>query len=296
MTDDLLARRETVAGLWRATGFKLDPNFAAMVLVVGLAFTCVVRRFQWRLVFTLAILGGIVATMSRMGIIVGALLIIVGLAPVPSRDPVKALFKRLAVAGVLVAGIAVLYQSSQGLVRSYIDNRLVDLQFGLGGLLTGDAGISSVGSATERSLLLEGTLEVVRQQPFFGVGPQNLQLLMYGITGVSGKGAHNTYLELLAIGGLFGAFALLAYVGFTWAALRRARSAAPHSGMWAPVRAVRLACLAMAMMALVLTVSYNAILWLPLALALASDELARSRSALVSRSTNPSDIADGVQS
>lgn len=266
---EALGRRVAIVGLSRATAFKFDPNFAAMVLVVGLLFLRFRPRSPRRTLFTIVVVLGTAATLSRMGLIVAALVLVLtaseGGAVTGSRA--THIVRRVgAIAAVACAGVAA-YVLSTGALRAYLDERSTDLQSGLQVLLGGPgATTGTFGSATERAELVEATGAVIGDHWLTGVGPNNLQLMLSQTLGID-KGAHNTYLETIAIGGVFGLLLLVTYL----AVCRNCLKTASRLGTTRPqeLRMVRLLCWSVALMALVLTLDYNGFVWMPLTLCLA---------------------------
>lgn len=298
VSGDALGRREAVAGLQRATGFKFDPNFAALMLVIGLVFVRFMKRSTLQRISTALILAGTFATLSRMGVL---LAIVVLVATAGNEVWVKgARSRRLAAqtgaaigVGAVAAGV---YALSSGALRGYLDERTADLRDGFNEIVLGrtvDSG--TVGSAVERAELFSGTTAVVRENFITGVGPQNLQSILYNSIGVN-KGAHNTYLETLAIGGLFGLLAIVVYVLSIRRALGDASAMAQSSRDHDEVRRVRLVVLATAAMAFVLTLDYNAFIWVPLILSVAIGAAARESSARMLRNSGrPRDKQSGIR-
>jgi O-antigen ligase len=91
---------------------------------------------------------------------------------------------------------------------------------------------------------------------------------MAGTVGIS-KSVHNSYLELLTAGGLFGLLALGKYYVTVRRSLRRSDQpddSAEHLQTQVEITAV---VGAVAVMALFLTLNYSSIFWLPAVLALA---------------------------
>src|SRR5690606_38387192 len=81
VAEERLHMRRTESGLIRGVGFKSDPNFQAMVLVVGVVYSQFVVKnlfFRWVVVGVLSL--GVLGTMSRMGVL--AVLIAVSVPPV----------------------------------------------------------------------------------------------------------------------------------------------------------------------------------------------------------------------
>ncbi|MFT4216782.1 MAG: O-antigen ligase family protein [Micropruina sp.] len=281
--DELLSRRLTDSGLLRASGLKADPNFAAMMMTAGVAFTAVVVSRPLRLAARLALFVGVAATLSRMGMIVAAVLLLASASAGTRRHRISSvrMIFLLPVAALLAI---ILYGSLPPNVQMYVDARFWDLGRGAEYLLVG-ADVGTVdGSGVERADLLLGTLTIIAMNPLVGVGPNNLQGMLYANIGID-KGAHNTYLEIVAIGGIFGLFAIGVYVANLLGGLRRGRTLNWSSS---DVRCAQLFCLAVGLMAAVLTIVYNAMLWIPLTLAcvIGADASSRVSGVVTVRSIN----------
>lgn len=281
---DALDRRAVIAGLTRATGFKFDPNFAAMMLVVGLVFA----RYQssgWRRrASVIIILLGTLATFSRMGLLAAAvaLVLTVDWNESSKSQRVSLAVRRVAVAiGIAVVGIVV-YNATTGAVHLYLEERIDDLRGGFYAL-TGGSGQSVVtGSALERADLFRASVDIIEKNWMLGVGPNHLQGMLYEAIGVD-KGAHNTYLETIAIGGLAGIAAVLIYLNAVIGSLRAARRSATATADLRTVRCVGSVCLVAGLMASVLTLDYNMFVFIPLTLAAAAAQNTRAKSAAESR-------------
>lgn len=270
VTDDALLRRATGSGLQRATGFKFDPNFAALVLVLGLVFARHVRLPRARILLTIVHVVAVAATLSRMGMIVAILILLAssgrwcGDQFLPRRR-----FGMPTVLGALpvLLGVAAT-PALPSAWRTYVADRWADLVAGLMQLFAGRSGLApQTGSGVERAALLRSTLEVIGENFAVGLGPNALQARLGWTIGVE-KGAHNTYLEAVAIGGILGVLFLLGYFGVVLLALGPSRLSRRAEGR--DIATLRLYCAAFAIMAGAVTLSYNAILWIPLAVVAAA--------------------------
>ncbi|MFT3970667.1 MAG: O-antigen ligase family protein [Micropruina sp.] len=268
--DEMLSRRYTDFGMVRATGLKADPNFAAMMMVGGLAFTGLVANAKMRRLLAVLIVAGVAVTLSRMGIVVAAVVLIGSLAAEPAALARSARRTMAIVAGLGIASFTI-YALLPNSMQSYIGERFGDLQSAVIQLVTGSSVADGNGSGAERADLVLATLRVIADHPLSGVGPGNLEGMLYESIGV-GKAAHNTYLELLAIGGLFAAVSLTLYFGYVISGLGRASELLQEDRN--ALASARMFVISVALMAGVLTIVYNSLLWLPLALVCA---MARSR-------------------
>ncbi len=279
--------RETESGLVRGTGLKFDPNFAAMILVVGLVF-CHYLWSGWRRSMGVVVLVlGTAATLSRMGMLLALLIIVLAAGPSVSlrRSPTR----KLAGVSAAAAGVALVgflsYQVFPPSVRLYVDERFEDLRAAFLSLVFGiqvPVASSSVnqGSGAERADLNAAALQVFEDNWLVGVGANQVPAAIGRLTGIE-LPAHSTYLETLAVGGALGLVVLVYYAGSLTALIRKASGRADELPVetLAMVRAVRLVILCIAAMALVLTLNYIAFFWLPMALALAVSSLASSGAA-----------------
>ncbi|MCL3817234.1 O-antigen ligase family protein [Aeromicrobium wangtongii] len=268
VTSDNLQYQEVVAGVQRASGLKEDANFAAMMLVIGLIFARSTPNASRRFLSTCAILAGITATLSRMGIIV-AILVMVATAGAPkasSRSLSQRTLSRLFTAAAVAAAGLVAFALSSGNLRHYLDERTRDLRVAFHQIVSGQTADGPVSSGAERAALFRGTATIIRDKFATGVGPGNVPQALYEEVGLY-KPAHNTYLETVAIGGIFGALAILGFFAIVMLRLRRGSwpSTLPKTG----ISEVRLLCVCVGLMAAVLTLTYNAFLWIPLILATA---------------------------
>ena len=271
----LEARAAGVGGLYRGTGFKFDPNFQALVLAIGVVFT---RFYVHKLknAISLLILLGIVGTFSRMGLLVAILAwtaIPIFRAWASRTGRGVAPLKVIVTATIPAVALIGVYVLSPQEVRSFFDQRVDELAGAYSYLVAGAPG-SSVGmnSAEERILLLRASLEVLSQNYLYGIGANKTIQFLYPIVGVD-RVAHNTYLEELLIGGLLGALAIALYVAFVARALIRSHRARGDANR----RSFTLALIfAFGMIGAFLTFNHNAILWLPLVVALADLRMAFS--------------------
>ncbi|MBM9458386.1 O-antigen ligase family protein [Nocardioides sp. zg-536] len=285
VTEEALSRRDVVAGLRRGTGFKFDPNFAAMMLVVGLGFVRTLVRPPARWLLSLLLIVGIICTFSRMGLIVAAIVMIMSSGGMHRSSASRVVGRAGALIAVGVVG-RVLYEFTSGQVRDYVDSRTQDLMSGVDLVLGRNAGASSTGSAVERADLVGATVGIIRDHWMFGLGPNNLQEELAWAIGAD-KGAHNTYLESLAIGGIFGLLGLIFYFAICRTSLRSLSAQAAPGSLANTRRAVSLLCLSAALMAVVLTINYNSFLFLPITVALAF----RCISAPVDNERGPGEVA-----
>lgn len=260
--------REAVVGVQRASGLKEDANFAAMMLVVGMIFARYLPSSRTRIVAVWILAAGVAATLSRMGIILAIVVVIMTseAARGPARSLSQRILSRTATIVVLCGSLFTAFSLTSGNLRLYLDERTEDLRVAATTLLTGQSSdVGAVSSGAERAALFRGTLDVIRDNALTGVGPGNVPSALYQTVGLN-KPAHNTYLETAAVGGIFGLLALITYALLVASCLRRA-SRMSQDTRQKGVAQIRLLCLCVGVMAAVLTLTYNAFIWLPLIMA-----------------------------
>jgi O-antigen ligase len=236
--------------------------------VLGVVFaTYYVKRMKT--VIILLIMLGIVGTFSRMGFLVAALALLV--APVAQtlasrRGGDVAILKVLGTAMTLVLLSFGAYVAAPQNVQSYLAIRAEDL------VTANTPSVSLMGmtSTEERILLFDSALRVYSENYLLGVGAYKAPEFLQLYSGLA-KTVHNSYLEALLAGGIFGALAIAFYVTFVALALSKSRRAGGNTNRRSLVLTLLFAC---GLIGLFLTMNYNSILWLPLVLALADSKLA----------------------
>ena len=269
--------RETGTGLVRGTGLKNDPNFTAMLLLVGLVLCFYTWRRYARLLGVLVILVGIAATLSRMGVLIACTVLVLGAAPTVSlrRSPGRKIASVGAAALSVVLVAVALFLVSPGPVRQYMAERIDDLRATYQTLVLGvepalAPGQVNIGSGVERADLNQAALHVFLDHWAVGVGANEVPAAVGRLTGMPAP-AHNTYLETAAVGGLVG-LALLSYyvasvVSLLAAGFRRYRKVLTFEQQTLQ-RSIRLVIVVIASLAAVLTLDYIAFFWLPMCLAI----------------------------
>lgn len=262
--DSYIANRQAVGGLYRGVGFKFDPNFQALVLVIGAVLNQTYAH-RFRVLITLVLFAGVLATFSRMGALVTIL--VVATTPLiqaraEGRPFGRALVRGgalLAMAGVFVVGVYLLGPKS---VAEYIDIRVTDLQS-----LSGSAAYSGgqLNSAQVRLLLARASWGLALKNWPLGVGAYQSNTFLYDVIGIK-NWTHNTYLELFLTGGLFGLLTLGGYFGAILSAMQWRATSFQSRVERGTVLAL---ILAFGLIGGFLSLMYNAVFWLPLVLALA---------------------------
>lgn len=277
--EEHLQFRETGVGLYRGVGLKFDPNFQALMLVIGLAFALSYVSTAWRrFVVVSVILLGIIGTFSRMGLILAVLLII-------ANPVVRALNGRRGFARALVnVAVLILVVSVMGFalhvwappsVSEYLGRRFAEVWDGLIILVSGNSASSAehLSSAETRALLAKAALTLALQNWTVGVGAYQTDRVIFEYVGIDNV-AHNTYLELFLIGGIWGILSVLCYVVIV---LRGLWGGGNCQFVAVQRNTLLTLTLAFAFAGMFLSLTYNSIIWLPIAIALATREWVRGR-------------------
>lgn len=272
--DEQQYHRAAVDGFVRATGFRFDPNFQAVVLVLGIALVPLAWRGRWRVATTAIILLGTVSTLSRMGTLAAIVLIVLtsNLVMLRGADVVTRI-ARIAITCVAAAAAAVVaYLAAPEGLRRYIEERLEDIWVFVD-LLMGRQ-VSATSSGAERADQNLGAIGIIADSFPFGVGAGQVEWRL-AEAGFANKAAHNTYLETVCIGGLFG---LMFLAGYLWVLLRGVLR--KPNLLDADAAVARSCCrwfvLVFLGFALFITFNYNSILWVPVALSLHLSWMQRS--------------------
>jgi O-antigen ligase len=266
--DELEGRVAEVGGLMRGTGLQFDPNYQALALVIGI----IVTRFyvtKARNVVALVIALGLIGTFSRMGLLIAGLAWV--LAPaIAARASGKGgsiAFSKVFGAAVVLTLLSIgFYTFAPQSIQLYLELRMSELSAAYDFLAAG-ASTTPIGinSAEQRILLFTTALHIFSQNYLFGVGASRAPDYLSAYTGWD-KTVHNTYLDELLIGGLLGALAIALYVAFIVYALFRSRRAREDASRRSFVVTL---LFAFGLLALFLTLNYNAIMWFPLVITLA---------------------------
>jgi O-antigen ligase len=263
--DELGYRMVGAFGLYRGTGLKGDPNFQAFMLIFGAVFArFYVKKFQ--LAVILIIMLGILATFSRMGILVAILVLLA--APMIqariSRQKSSAASIRALGSAVLLAVAGVLtYVFAPQSVQLYLAERAGYILRAYHFLATGHP--TNLDSAGQRIQLFTAGVDILPENFLFGLGAYGTPEAIKAVSGVAGY-AHNAYLDMLLMGGLWGALVLASYFILLRHALIRSYHAQENKHRRSLIATLLLAFF---LVGFFLDVSHNSILWLPLVLALA---------------------------
>jgi O-antigen/teichoic acid export membrane protein/O-antigen ligase len=252
----LLFAAGTETGLtmdFRATGTFEDPNAFATYLIVSVPLTLLGRvlsgrsLLSWHLV---PILAGVIASFSR-GALVGLAAVLLLLCAAAFRLPALRVLRYVSLAAVAVAGVLV----AQGTVDSLFESN------------------RGVGFGEDvRFRLWAAAVELWLHSPVCGVGMGQFVVSSEDLLGAAGGVlAHNTFLSVLAEGGVVGAGLFAAVPAAVLLALLRRGGAASVL--------LLIACAGAAVMALSLNLQNFRPLWMLLALSLAHVLAPAARSA-----------------
>lgn len=282
---EALYLREAAGGFYRGVGLKADPNFQAFMLAIGAAFAVSqVRRSTARLALLGAILLGLLATFSRMGLVLFVLVIIAGkgmLRRANRRRPAWVSHAAGLSAAVVVLFLALrLLIPERGTLSEYYTQRFGDVIAAARDFSTiarGQYESTSVAtSAVSRALLLVAAAHVFLANPWLGIGALRSPDVLYSETGFVNV-AHNTYLEIAMTGGVVGLlFLFVFFVPILQVRyhLRRVDGQTPENHR--SLSTAGLMYLVFACGFLFLSLNYNSVLYLPVVLGLASVGLVRS--------------------
>lgn len=265
---DYLDRRIALGGLYRGVGLKFDPNFQALMLVIGLVFTQYFTR-SGQLYITVVILLGIVATFSRMGLLLGVMIVLFTpfLKILLQRQSFgKALLRLFTNAVIISLGTIIVYMFGPQEIPEYLLQRVQDIAVAITTIGSDHASIGGghLTSAETRLIVANTAWRLALENWTFGVGAYRSDSAIFAASGIMNV-AHNTYLELFLIGGVWGIVAMLCYATILFSGLLSdIRSLAPafEQGFFFTLVVV------FASLCFFLSLTYNSIIWLPLVLSL----------------------------
>lgn len=273
-------------GLVRAVGFRYDPNLEAAVLVMGIALAITVIQSNTKAFLIALIIGfGVLATFSRMGVLLTILLFL--LLPLVRRRRLG-ISRGVAMALTIVPLVLLLaiFGSVLSLGRSgesgYIQYRFHETNKGIRTLTSEGPQVLSeqhLTSLESRVLLGYYGLKVFIDHPLVGVGPfsvpQAIQAASDSDNPALNNVAHNSVVQQLATGGIFGLTAVLVYGWVFFSQLGAAR----RNLMEEPSASFFLLAVVFLFEALVLSLTFTSLYWLPLILGhLSTNRSARGRS------------------
>ena len=206
--DKLESLRDVSTGYFRGVGFKLDPNFLALMLALAVSFILYyVPRGRRQIGYILIVLAGILATFSRMGLLLVALQLAI-LLLVNLRKKSSLQIGLGIVVMLLVLGIILLL--SPAALREYVVTRAVDAVSFFHVLFTGGVPSGWISSAMARAVLLRAAFQAALEYWPIGVGALQTQDAIGALSGLANV-SHNTFVELFLIGGLSGLVTVLIY-------------------------------------------------------------------------------------
>ncbi|WP_141564480.1 hypothetical protein [Mycolicibacterium palauense] len=187
------------SGQLRGAGFLPDPNFLAVLLAGVIPLIASWRLSHLRLISLVVVAMGLYSTNSRAGIFLAvlALLLTVVVKRAPTRMQSKSRRNRsVAIAAAVLIGLFVLNVGGQR-------DRVLEAMFVEAGISQSFAGVTPTDTfvAHERRRLLVSWLDLSVSNLPIGAGsvPRNDQL----------KAAHNTFVTLVAEGGIVGILVVL---------------------------------------------------------------------------------------
>ena len=284
-----LAIAEAV-GLYRGIGFKLDPNYQALVLVLGIVFARFYVFSKFRLIVALVITAGLVGTFSRMGLFVAALAWVfasVIKARTNRRDantvPLLTLLGTVTILALMSIGF---YYLAPPEVQSYLELRITETSSAFRSLAAGGSPAQpEMASTNTRILMVATALRIFSDYYLVGVGAYRQSEAMDAYTGVD-QTLHNTYLDQLVTGGLLGVLVIILYITLVVRALSQYQGEGEDAAR--RKRCVLTLIFAFSLLACFLTLNYYSIVWFPLVIALAHHKLSLS-TAIEGRYAGPRD-------
>jgi Flp pilus assembly pilin Flp len=235
----------------RGVGLKLDPNFAALVMGLGLwgAYSCLSGYCKHVVLFV--IMMGMLATYSRMGLYCLALTLVWAVA-VDYRLGVYSRKSLLRLVGI----IAVVLIAACLLNPEYFVTRMIKAPFEvIQHALHGDLGRSD---DDVRLMLAAASFDVLREYPLTGLGAFRSIAFMEQYAGLSNV-VHNTYLEFMVTGGFWGIVAAILYLAIPLRDLLVVGKSSPGVALH-----ISIALVFFYLCSCFLSLNYNYGLWLPI--------------------------------
>lgn len=276
VSKEFIHGRETLENLhlFRAVGFRFDPNLEAAVLVLGVGFSIAMIRPSIISIIGLMVMAlGVFFTFSRMGIVL--VIVLFGSIPIVHRRPLRlslgAAIGMAPVMGIVlggaVFGLALLVGG--GKYREYVDHRLYESVHSGQALMSdsqSELKYAHMSSVESRFLLAYYGVKVFLDNPWVGVGPFSVPVAIQRASSTNNPAlknvAHNSVIQMLATGGVFGliadlayAYVLLRYVLCIWKQER--------SRLW---WAVTLVSSLFIFESMFLSLTFTSLYWLPLIL------------------------------
>jgi hypothetical protein len=220
------------------------------------------RRGLW----TILIFCGIVATFSRMGVILGitALGSISVLRSIKNKNFREVYGKLIGAAALVLVIVLLLSWMGPTSFSDYLTQR-ADEAAPLSDLLSDGyvdtSGYKHLTSTETRAALFFASFVVARENLPYGTGPYQSQFLMAEMVGLENV-SHNVYMEWIITGGVFGIIPPLVYLIAVRRTLRNIWSGrgAPIAALLAPI------WVTFAFAGFFLALTYNSIIWFPMVL------------------------------
>ncbi|GAB4502304.1 MAG: hypothetical protein Fur0035_18520 [Anaerolineales bacterium] len=265
VSDDLQNMRDVTTGYFRGVGFKFDPNFLALMLALAVPFILAyVPKWHIRLFDLLVVFAGILATFSRMGLLLaGMSFVMFILLNAKKKSSLRVMFLGFAI--VSMAAIAIFLSAET--VRTYVVSRILDVTDFFYVLFTGDVPTGWFSSAAARAILLRAAFQSAVENWLTGVGAFQTQKTIGDVSGLENV-SHNTYVEIFLIGGITGIFALLIYL-FTLMSINLKLRKLKTDG----IQTVILINWVIIFAGIFLSLAYNSVFWFPLSLSLATQSV-----------------------
>lgn len=197
LTDEQIYGLTNHSLITRGVALKSDPNFIALMLCLGFVFASINKKKKY---IKLILFIGIALTFSRMGIILVTLVML--------RDSltVKGIFRLVGIAVILVLSIYTVSRlQPDNLAITYAQERYDET---LASIQSTDRNLNKTTSSEARLMLALGSVELGSDYFWSGVGAHKVDDALGKAVGVE-KASHNSYLEYYATGGIFGLFLLL---------------------------------------------------------------------------------------
>lgn len=277
---EYLGGRLTIAGMYRGVGLKFDPNFQAMMLLIGLVFSLILLNGLIRILCFTIIMLGIFSTFSRMGL----LLSIISFITVPSSYSL--LEKRVSVIKVgikaflfmILITLLVLLSLyiSPASVRNYMFERFDDISHVIKFLIDSENFHypDHLTSGFTRFLLAWASIKLALHYWATGIGAHNTEFIISEFIGLKNV-SHNTYIEFFLIGGVWG-LVLISYYFYVSLLWLKRRTFNAQSFLYERVICINLIII-FALLFNFLSLTYNSILWLPLTISVFLNKLLKNK-------------------
>ena len=255
------SRIDLIMGFQRASGFRMDPNFDALVLIIGLTFILSFEK-KYTFIKSFIIFLGILFTFSRMGIILYLFIYIYYL--IIRKRIYRFIIKRKTIYRILIFilfFIIILPITNNNTNIQIMDiikislNRFDDIL----NLIKNNN--DDLTSAKTRLMLRRSSIQVIRENFLTGIGAYRTSEIMFQEIGLPNV-AHDTYLEFLLIGGFWGGLFLIYYLRLLYKNIKKLSKI--KSSDVDELFFLKLNLLNFLLTGIFLSITYNVILWFPL--------------------------------